>query len=215
MNINEAIVATAKKQKECRLAFLKYLFLGILFIIVLPVGGGFAVGHLFENRLAPLFFIIIYIPFFQAALMANRGRVTSELGDYKAFYKDVFVRAAIWGTDPNFSYDPNAGISRKEFRKIGIYSPDEFRAEDQISGIYNGVKFNLSEAIDIPNGATLEIGDSAALNLLSAIIFAWEAMKDMQAFSGSVLVCEFYKKFNGQIIVASRTLDTRFLGEKE
>jgi len=193
----------------------KYLFLGILFIIILPVSGGFAVWHLFENRLAPLFFIIIYIPFFQAALMANRGRVTSELGDYKAFYKEVFVRAAIWGTDPNFNYDPFAGISRKEFRKIGIYSPDEFRAEDQISGIYKGVKFNLSEAIRIPNGATLELSDSAALNLLSAIVFAWSTMKDMQAFSGSVLVCEFYKKFSGQTIVASRTLNTRFLGEKE
>ena len=209
MNLNEAIVATAKKQKECRLAFAKYLFLGILFIIALPVGGGFAVGHLFENRLAPLFFIIIYIPFFLVALMANASRVIDELGDYKAFYKDVFVRAAIRDVGPNFSYDPNAGISRKE------YSPDEFRAEDQISGIYNGVKFNLSEAIDIPNGATLELSDSAALNLLSAIIFAWEAMKDMQAFSGSVLVCEFYKNFSGQTIVASRTLNTKFLGEKE
>jgi len=150
LNINEAIVATAKKQKECRLAFAKYLFLGILFIIILPVGGGFAVGRLFENHLAPLFFIIIYIPFFQAALMANASRVTSELGDYKAFYKDVFVRAAIREVDPNFSYDPNAGISRKEFRKIDIYSPDEFRAEDQISGTYNGVKFSLSEATRIP-----------------------------------------------------------------
>ena len=159
MNINEAIVATAKKQKECRLAFVKYLFLGILFIIVLPVGGGFAVGHLFENRLAPLFFIIIYIPFFLAALMANRGRVTSELGDYKVFYKDVFVRAAISEVDSSFSYDPFAGISRKEFRKIGIYSPDEFRAEDQISGIYSGVKFNLSEAISIPRDAKLKLGD--------------------------------------------------------
>ena len=121
-----------------------------LFIIVLPVGGGFAVGHLFENRLAPLFFIIIYIPFFLVALMANRGRVIYELGDYKEFYKDVFVRAAIRDVDSNFSYDPLAGISHNEFRKIGIYSPDEFRAEDQIDGIYNGVKFNLSEATRIP-----------------------------------------------------------------
>ena len=104
--------------------------------------------------------------------MANRGRVIYGLRDYKEFYKDVFVRAAICEVGPNFSYEPNAGISRKEFRKIGIYSPDEFRAEDQISGIYNGVKFNLSEAIDIPNGATLELSDSAALNLLSAIVFA-------------------------------------------
>ena len=40
-------------------------------------------------------------------------------------------------------------------------------------------------------------------------------MKDIQAFSGSVLVCEFYKKFSGQTIIASRTLNTKFLGEKE
>ena len=112
---------------------------------------------LFENRLAPLFFIIIYIS-------------TSRFSCH---------------------------------------------AEDLISGTYNGVKFNLSEAIDIPNDAKLNFGDSAALNLLSAIVFAWSTMKDIQAFSGSILVCEFYKKFSGQTIVANRTLNTNFLGEKE
>ena len=147
--------------------------------------------------------------------MANASRAIDELGDYKAFYKDVFIRTAIREVGPNFNYDPNAGISRKEFRRIDIYSPDEFRAEDQISGIYKGVKFSLSEAVDIPNDAKLNFGDSAALNLLSAIVFAWETMKDIQAFSGSVLVCEFYKKFNGQTIVASRTINTKFIGEKE
>ncbi|RRD55491.1 hypothetical protein [Campylobacter rectus] len=95
-----------------------------------------------------------------------------ELGDYRAFYKDVFVRAAICEVGPNFKYDPQAGITEKEFRKINIYSRDRFRTEDQIDGIYNGVKFNLSEAIDIPNDAKLNFGDSAALNLLSAIVFA-------------------------------------------
>ena len=116
---------------------------------------------------------------------------------------------------PNFSYEPNAGISRKEFRRIGIYSPDKFRTEDQIDGIYNGVKFNLSEAIDIPNDAKLNFGDSPGLNLISLIFFAWSTMKDMQAFSDSVLVCKFYKKFSGQTIIASCTLNTKFLGEKE
>ena len=111
-------------------------------------------------------------PVFLVTLMANRGRVIYGLRDYKEFYKDVFVRAAICEVGPNFSYEPLAGISRKEFRRIGIYSPDEFRAEDQIGGTYNGVKFNLSEAIDIPNDAKLNFGDSAALNLLSAIVFA-------------------------------------------
>ena len=47
------------------------------------------------------------------------------------------------------------------------------------------------------------------------IVCTWETMKDMQAFSGSVLVCEFYKKFSGQTTVVSRTLNTKFLGEKE
>ena len=116
---------------------------------------------------------------------------------------------------PNFSYEPNASISRKEFRRIGIYSPDEFRAEDQIGGTYNGVKFNLSEAISIPRDAKLKLGDSPGLNLISLIFFAWSTMKDMQAFSGSVLVCEFDKKFSGQTVVASCTLNTKFLGEKE
>ena len=138
-----------------------------------------------------------------------------ELGDYKEFYKDVFVRAAICEVGPNFKYDPQAGITEKEFRKINIYSRDRFRAEDLISGTYNGVKFNLSEAISIPRDAKLKLGDSAALNLLSAIVFVWKMMKDIQAFSGSVLVCEFYKKFSGQTIIASRTLNTKFLGEKE
>ena len=91
--------------------------------------------------------------------MANRGRVIYGLRDYKAFYKDIFVRAAIRSTDPNFKHDPQAGITEKEFRKINIYSRDRFRTEDQIDGIYNGVKFNLSEAIDIPNDAKLNFGD--------------------------------------------------------
>ena len=74
MNINEVIVAAAKKQKECLLAFVKYLFLGVLFIVILPVGGAFAAKYLLDSDLASLFFIIIYIPFFLVTLMTNRGQ---------------------------------------------------------------------------------------------------------------------------------------------
>ena len=47
------------------------------------------------------------------------------------------------------------------------------------------------------------------------IVCTRETMKDMQTFGRSVLVCEFYKKFSSQTIVASRTLNTKFIGEKE
>ena len=36
----------------------------------------------------------------------------------------------------------------------------------------------------------------------------------MQAFSGSVLVCEFYKNFSGQTIVASRTMDDTLFNDE-
>ena len=215
MNINEAIEATAKKQNECRGIIIKNVVFGFLFICVVPFVIAFILETIFESDSAILIVLIVYIPVDFVIWTICCEKVMAAWYEYPTFYKNVFVRAVIHEVGPNFNYDPNAGISRKEFRRIGIYSPDEFRAEDQIDGIYNGVKFSLSEAVDIPNDAKLNFGDSAALNLLSAIVFAWETMKDMQAFSGSVLVCEFYKKFSGQTIVASRTLNTRFLGEKE
>ena len=215
LNINEAIEATAKKQNECRGIIIKNVVFGFLFICVVPFVIAFILETIFESDSAILIVLIVYIPVDFVIWTICCEKVMAAWYEYPTFYKNVFVRAVIHEVGPNFNYDPNAGISRKEFRRIGIYSPDEFRAEDQIDGIYNGVKFSLSEAVDIPNDAKLNFGDSAALNLLSAIVFAWETMKDMQAFSGSVLVCEFYKKFNGQTIVASRTLNTKFLGEKE
>jgi len=197
LNINEAIVATAKKQKECRREFAKYLFLGIFFIAILPLSGIFVAEKIFRSELAVIFIIFLYVPIFIVSWMTTWSNVIEPLSVYEEFYKNVYIRTIISDINQAFSYKPSAGISREEFKKIGIYAQNKFRAEDQISGIYNGVKFSLSEAIDIPNDAKLNFGDSAALNLLSAIVFAWETMKDMQAFSGSVLVCEFYKKFSG------------------
>ena len=181
----------------------------------MPFVIAFILETIFESDSAILIVLIVYIPMDFVIWTICYERVMAAWYEYPTFYKNVFVRAAIRDVDPNFNYDPFAGISRKEFRKIGIYSPDEFRAENLISGTYNGVKFNLSEAISIPRDAKLKLGDSPGLNLISLIFFAWSTMKDMQAFSGSVLVCEFYKKFSGQTIVASRTLNTKFIGEKE
>ncbi len=103
----------------------------------------------------------------------------------------------------------------KNFAKSASIRPMSFVPKTKSAAFIRASNLASAKRPVSQNGATLELSDSAALNLLSAIIFAWEVMKDMQAFSGSVLVCEFYKKFSGQTIVASRTLNTRFLGEKE
>ena len=217
MNLNEAIVATAKKQKECRLAFAKYLFLGIFFIAILPLSGIFVAEKIFRSELAVIFIIFLYAPIFIVSWMTTWSNVIELLCVYEEFYKDVYIRTIISDINQAFSYKPSAGISREEFKKIGIYAQNKFRAEDQISGIYNGVKFSLSEAIRIPGG-TIVAGTGCSPEIASVLFVAtafYTIYSNAQAFSGSVLVCEFYKKFSGQTIVASRTLNTRFLGEKE
>ena len=171
--------------------------------------------YIFDSSGARDLFAAVYFPFIILALNISAYYALDAEKDYTSFFKNTFIRIAIKDVNPTFKYDPQAGITEKEFREINIYSRDRFRAEDQISGIYSDVKFNLSEAISIPRDAKLKLGDSPGLNLISLIFFARSTMKDMQAFSGSVLVCEFYKKFSGQTIVASRTLNTKFIGEKE
>ncbi|WP_299186625.1 DUF3137 domain-containing protein [uncultured Campylobacter sp.] len=149
--------------------------------------------------------------------MTTWSNVIEPLSVYEEFYKNVYIRTIISDINQAFSYKPSAGISREEFKKIGIYAQNKFRAEDQIRGIYNGVKFSLSEAIRIPGG-TIVAGTGFSPEIAAVLFVAtafYTIYSNAQAFSGSVLVCEFYKKFSGQTIVASRTLNTKFIGEKE
>ena len=92
--------------------------------------------------------------------------------------------------------------------------------------MYKGVKFSLSEAIKIyETRESMELvrlsqrakSDLSAAFLLSAIALwnAWRLGEYVQAFSGSVLVCEFHKKFKGQTIIADRSPGTKFLGDQE
>ena len=199
MNINEAIEATAKKQKECRLAFAKCLFLGIFFIAILPLSGIFVAEKIFRSELAVIFIIFLYVPIFIVSWMTTWSNVIEPLSVYEEFYKNVYIRTIISDINQAFSYKPSAGISREEFKKIGIYAQNKFRAEDQISGIYNGVKFSLSEAIRIPGG-TIVAGTGCSPEIAAVLFVAtafYTIYSNAQAFSGSVLVCEFYKKFSG------------------
>ena len=82
--------------------------------------------------------------------MANASRVTGELGDYKAFYKDVFIRAAICEVDKNLTTIRLPASAVKNFAKSASIRPMSFAPKIKIDGIYNGVKFSLSEATRIP-----------------------------------------------------------------
>jgi len=131
--------------------------------------------------------------------------------DYKRFYKNVFINAVVKSIDGKFNYEPAQGISRSELLKAQIYRELEFRSEDLISGVYNNVKFQLSEAI----GEKRKYATSTNIYVIS--FMAIKAMFDIYMdFKGTVFVCEFYKTFKGVAILADKkAMNTKMIGEKE
>jgi len=140
--------------------------------------------YIFDSSGARDLFAAVYFPFIILALNISAYYALDAEKDYTSFFKNTFIRIAIKDVNPTFKYDPQAGITEKEFREINIYSRDRFRAEDQISGIYSDVKFNLSEAISIPRDAKLKLGDSPGLNLISLIFFARSTMSFTRNLAG-------------------------------
>lgn len=223
MDIDRVIEELAKKQQQCKIKFLKPLIL-LLCIAVFSVG--WFIHGLIQNEYSSAVLMSAMIPIIAVSCVWGIYDDSIAKWEYNAFYKNAFIRAIISDIDPTFSYEPQSGIDEEEFRKTGIYTNNEFVAEDQIVGVYKGVKFSLSEAIKIyETRESMELvrlsqrakSDLSAAFLLSAIALwnAWRLGEYVQAFSGSVLVCEFYKEFKGQTIIADRSSGTKFLGDQE
>ena len=218
MDMDRAIEELAKKQQQCKIKFLKPLIL-LLCIAVFSVG--WFIHGLIQNEYSSAVLMSAMIPIIAVSCVWGIFDDSIAKWEYNAFYKDAFIRAIISDIDPAFRYEPQSGIDEEEIRKTGIYPNNEFVAEDQIDGVYKGVKFSLSEAIKIyETRESMELvrlsqrakSDLSAAFLLSAIALwnTWRLGEYVQAFSGSVLVCEFYKKFKGRTIIADRSPGTKF-----
>ena len=208
MTLSQAFILTKNKQKECRAAAagsptLITLCVGVfaLFLAALKIfdlSGGAALVLLI------LFFCLL---FWLSSKSVDIDRAQNE---YNEFYKEVFVRALIGEIDESFTYSAYGGISQSEFNAAGIYRPSVFHSEDWICGVYNGVKFSLCEVIsherEYPRVNNKYV---AAFVLLK---YAFDKYSD---FKGSVLKCEFNKKFHGKTVAVSKDFNTKFLGEKE
>ena len=208
MTLSQAFILTKNKQKECRAAAagsptLITLCVGVfaLFLAALKIfdlGGGAALVLLI------LFFCLL---FWLSSKSVDIDRAQNE---YNEFYKEVFVRALIGEIDESFTYSAYGGISQSEFNAAGIYRPSTFYSEDSVRGVYKGVKFSLCEVIsherEYPRVNNKYV---AAFVLLK---YAFDKYSD---FKGSVLKCEFNKKFHGKTVAVSKDFNTKFLGEKE
>ncbi len=151
-----------------------------------------------------LFFgLLFWVP----AKLKSIGKAQDE---YNEFYKEVFIPALIKDIDESFTYSAYGGISQSEFNAAGIYRPSTFYSEDSVRGVYKGVKFNLCEIISHER-------EYPRINnkYVAAFILLKYAFDQYSDFKGSVLKCEFNKKFNGKTVAVSKDFNTKFLGEKE
>lgn len=130
--------------------------------------------------------------------------------EYNEFYKEVFVRALIGEIDESFTYSAYGGISQSKFNAAGIYRPSTFYSEDSVRGVYKGVKFNLCEVISHEREYPRINNKYVAAFVLLKYVF-----DQYSDFKGSVLVCEFNKKFRGKTVAVSKDFNIKFLGEKE
>ena len=208
MTLLQAFLLTVKKQKECRaaavssptlIAFCVGVF--ALFFAALKI---FDLGSGAALVLLVLFFGLL---FWMPAKLKIIGKAQEK---YNEFYKEVFIPALIKGIDESFTYSAYGGISQSEFDAAGIYRPSTFYSEDSVRGVYKGVKFNLCEVISHEREYPRINNKYVAIFIL--LKYALDKYSD---FKGSVLVCEFNKKFRGETVAVSKNFDTKFLGEKE
>ena len=208
MTLSQAFILTKNKQKEFRAAaagspgFIAFcvgvfaLFFAALKIFDLGGGAAFVLIILF-------FSLLFWVP----AKLKSIGEAKEE---YNEFYKEVFVPALIGEIGESFTYSAYGGISQSEFNAAGIYRPSVFYSEDSVRGVYKGVKFNLCEVINHEREYPRVNNKYVAAFVL--LKYAFDKYSD---FKGSVLKCEFNKKFHGKTVAVSKDFNTKFLGEKE
>ena len=208
MTLSQAFLLTVKKQKECRAAaagtpgFIAFC-IGVFALFfagpkVFDLGSGAALVLLI------LFFgLLFWVP----AKLKSIGKAQDK---YNEFYKEVFIHALIKDIDESFTYSAYGGISQSEFNVAEIYRPSIFYSEDSVRGVYKGVKFSLCEVISHEREYHRINNKYVAIFIL--LKYAFDKYSD---FKGSVLKCEFNKKFNGKTIAVSKDFNTKFLGEKE
>ena len=205
MTLSQAFLLTVKKQKECRAAAagsptLIALCIGVfaLFLAALKI---FDLGSGVAHVLLVLFFCLL---FWLSSKAVDIDRAQNE---YNEFYKEVFIPALIKDIDESFTYSAYGGISQSEFNAAGIYRPSVFHSEDSVRGVYKGVKFSLCEVISREREYPRINNKYVAIFIL--LKYAFDKYSD---FKGSVLKCEFNKKFNGKTVAVSKDFNTKFLG---
>ena len=183
----------------------------------MPALGGYVASLIFHKGEAGAFVVMTYYPFIHMTFIINLCGMSEMEIEYEKFYKEVFINAAIQNIDPLFTYNPTAGIDHEVIDKNKIYSRKKLVGEDKIEDTYNNVKFSFSEVKKLDgSGVYITSGSLELAATILVLVATWKIFEDSrQPFRGSVLVREFDKNFSGQTTVASRTLNTKFIGEKE
>lgn len=117
---------------------------------VLPIVLSLVCSYLFcmtENTI--LYTLSGLMPFAGfAGTFALAWKATDFRKEYVTAYKGMVSKQVLKACFKDAKYEPDRGITRQEFietKLVNINSPHEFKSEDLISGIYEGVNFRQSD----------------------------------------------------------------------
>ncbi|MCZ6155881.1 DUF3137 domain-containing protein [Campylobacter ureolyticus] len=119
-------------------------------------------------------------------------------------YKDKFIKFAL--NEIGLNYEPKGGFKKDDFDKIDIYKSSKMTNEDEISGIYKGLNFKISDLK--PKSKNL-YRFYTSNSIIGDIINAYSLVANYFNFSGIVLSCEVNLDLKEPVFVLDNSFNTK------
>lgn len=161
-----------KKRKKNKSFIIKYFTLTIAICIGLV--------YLLEN-------VVLSVICVQVSLLVGLILVITRTIKYRSEFKQYYVEKWIGAEFDNCTYDSKQGITEAEIRNTGIIKMgNRYSADDKITGIYNGVKFEQSD-IEISQETRDSKGNSQRVHYFYGKWLIFDFNKD---FKYNLKICE-------------------------
>ncbi|MBO4696528.1 MAG: DUF3137 domain-containing protein [Lachnospiraceae bacterium] len=134
---------------------------------------------------------ILFIGVIVAIVVVYKKKVSKNRKEYRAYYKDVFVKKMILQAIPDAVYEPNQGFERSMISGTGLMSMGNvYASEDYIRGTFNGVSFERADVV-IEDESTDSEGHTTTTTYLRG---RWMVFESNKTFQGDLQIVQ--KGFN-------------------
>ncbi|MCZ6172219.1 DUF3137 domain-containing protein [Campylobacter ureolyticus] len=121
-----------------------------------------------------------------------------------SIYKDKFIKFAL--NEIGLNYERKGGFKKDDFDKINIYKSSKMTNEDEISGIYKGLNFKIS---DLKSKSKNLYRFYTSNSIIGDIINTYSLVANYFNFSGIVLSCEINLDLKEPVFVLDNSFNAK------